>query len=47
MKYDNKQFYYCLLGIFPTNLNYIYKSTDVEAVQMFRMGRGPFYELVQ
>ena len=29
------------------NLNFIYKSTEVEVVQMLRMSRGPFYELVR
>jgi hypothetical protein len=29
------------------NLNYIYNRNDVEAVQMLRMRRAPFYELVK
>ena len=29
------------------NLNNIYNTTDVEAMQMLRMGRAPFYALVQ
>ena len=29
------------------NLNYIYNNNEVEAVQMLRMGRAPFYELVK
>jgi hypothetical protein len=29
------------------NLNYIYNTNDVEAVQMLRMRRAPFYELVK
>ena len=29
------------------NLNHIYNTTDLEAVQMLQMGRGPFYELVK
>jgi len=29
------------------NLNYIYNNNDVEAMQMLRMGRAPFYELVK
>jgi hypothetical protein len=29
------------------NLNYIYNTNDVEAVQMFRMRRAPFYKLVK
>jgi hypothetical protein len=29
------------------NLNYLYNKNDVEAVQMLRMRRAPFYELVK
>jgi hypothetical protein len=29
------------------NLNYIYIRNDVEVVQMLRMRRAPFYELVK
>ena len=29
------------------NLNHIYNTIDLEAMQMLRMGRGPFYELVK
>ena len=29
------------------NLNYIYNNNEVEAIQMLRMGRAPFYELVK
>jgi hypothetical protein len=29
------------------NLNYIYNMNDVEVVQMVRMRRAPFYELVK
>jgi hypothetical protein len=29
------------------NLNYIYNTNDVEAVQMLRMRRAPFYKLVK
>jgi hypothetical protein len=29
------------------NLNWIYNRNDVEAVQMLRMRRAPFYELVK
>jgi hypothetical protein len=29
------------------NLNYIYNMNDVEAVQMLRMRKDPFYELVK
>jgi hypothetical protein len=29
------------------NLNYIYNRNDVEVVQMLRMRRAPFYELVK
>ena len=29
------------------NLNNIYNTTDVEAMQMLRMGRAPFYALVE
>ena len=28
------------------NLNLIYNSSETEDIQMFRMGRGPFYKLV-
>jgi hypothetical protein len=29
------------------NLNYIYNRNDVEALQMVRIRRAPFYELVK
>jgi hypothetical protein len=29
------------------NLNYIYNKNDVEVIQMLRMRRAPFYELVK
>ena len=29
------------------NLNFIYNNCEIESIQMLRMGRGPFYELVK
>jgi hypothetical protein len=29
------------------NLNYIYNTNDVDVVQMLRMRKAPFYELVK
>jgi hypothetical protein len=29
------------------NLNFIYNTCEIESIQMLRMGRGPFYELVK
>jgi transposase len=30
-----------------TNLNFIYNTSDVKVVQMLRISRSPFYELVK